>query len=115
MEGPLAEQLQFDILSRLDWTSLARAATMCRLWRSMVITLPSLGVPHRASTRVPDEACCAMQASVINAQPLWQSNVLLCDGLGQESTLPGLAVRLCLSISSDSAWQHAAFLQRCSR
>ncbi len=34
----LSEHLQWDIISRLDWTSLPRAAAVCRLWRSMVST-----------------------------------------------------------------------------
>jgi len=47
----LSEHVQWDIISRLDWTSLARAAAVCRLWRSMVSTCrrtpPGLGVSGR--------------------------------------------------------------------
>jgi len=43
----LPEHLQADIVSRLDWKSLARAATVCRLWRSMVIVVsPSCVQPQ---------------------------------------------------------------------
>ena len=99
MEALRPEHLQYDILSRLDWTSLARAAAVCRLWRSMVITQLITYARPAPSTRVRDMH--AAQASDIDAQPVWNTNVARCTRASKKSTaFNGLVVRLCLSTAS---------------
>ena len=84
----LGEHLQWEVISRLDWTSMARAAAVCRLWRVMVNTdlFMASHVPGRSppASRIRDMH--AAQASDIDAQPVWKTNMAACNRHSEKST-----------------------------